>query len=111
MNKFIKILFLVIFYLVTFSIATLVYTTAVSACTVSHLSNVAVINISVGESTTISPGGYAIITGSNTEVEIPDGVSHLSTGNKKIGNGLTDDNDMVIIKNPDGIIIDRKEYS
>ena len=66
---------------------------------------------SEGESTTISPGGYAVITANETNVVVPGGVVHLSTGDKKIGNGLADGDDMVILKNPEGKIMNQKGYS
>ena len=66
---------------------------------------------SEGESTIISPGGYAVITADETNVVIPKGVVHLSTGDKKIGNGLADGDDMVILKNPEGKIMNQKGYS
>ena len=52
---------------------------------------------SEGESTTISVGGYAVITANETNVVVPGGVVHLSTGDKKIGNGLADGDDIVIL--------------
>ena len=68
---------------------------------------------SEGESTTISAGGYAVITATadETDVVVPEGVVHLSTGDKKIGNGLADGSDIVILKSPDGKIMDQKGYS
>ena len=66
---------------------------------------------SEGESTTISAGGYAVITANKTDVVVPGGVVHLSTGDKKIGNGLADGGDIVILKSPDGKIMDQKGYS
>ena len=68
---------------------------------------------SEGESTTISAGGYAVITitADETDVVVPEGVVHLSTGDKKIGNGLADGGDIVILKSPDGKIMDQKGYS
>ena len=66
---------------------------------------------SEGESTTISAGGYAVITADETDVVVPEGVVHLSTGDKKIGNGLADGSDIVILKSPDGKIMDQKGYS
>ena len=66
---------------------------------------------SEGESTTISAGGYAVITANETDVVVPEGVVHLSTGDKKIGNGLADGDDIVILKSPDRKIMDQKGYS
>ena len=65
---------------------------------------------SEGESTTISAGGYAVITAGETDVVVPEGVVHLSTGDKKIGNGLADGGDIVILKSPDGNTMDQKEF-
>ena len=67
---------------------------------------------SEGESTTISAGGYAVITitADETDVVVPEGVVHLSTGDKKIGNGLADGGDIVILKSPDGNTMDQKEF-
>jgi len=63
-----------------------------------------------GESMIILAGGYAVITAQPTDV-VPISGIHLNTGDNNIGSGLADGKDAVIIKNPDGIIIDRKEYS
>ena len=66
---------------------------------------------SEGEATLIPAGGYAVITANETNIVVPEGIVHLSTGDKKIGNGLADGGDIVILKNPDGKIISQKGYS
>ena len=60
--------------------------------------------------TIIPAGGYAVVTADETNVIIPEGVVHLSTGDKKIGNGLADGKDIIILKSPDGITMDQKEF-
>ena len=69
------------------------------------------ISFEEGGSTIIPAGGYAVITANETNVVVPEGVIHLSTGDKRIGNGLADGDDIVILKSPDGKIMDQKGYS
>lgn len=64
-----------------------------------------------GGSTIIPADGYAVITANETNVIVPSDVVHLSTGDQKIGNGLASGNDIVILKNPDGKVMNQKEYS
>ena len=64
-----------------------------------------------GESTTVFPDSYAVITGSEINIEVPEGVVHLSTGDKKIGNGLADGGDIVILKSPNNKTMSQKGYS
>jgi len=68
------------------------------------------ISFEEGGSTIIPAGGYAVITANETNVVVPEGVIHLSTGDKRIGNGLADGDDIVILKSPDDNTMAQKEF-
>mgnify|MGYP001600805601 CR=1 FL=1 len=67
----------------------------------------------IPDSSVIPPGGFAIITASSTTFNfwfIPSGVVKIILNDGKIGNGLNNDADMLILKDEDGGIVDQMNW-
>ncbi len=64
-----------------------------------------------GGSTVIAPKGYAVITPKNTSVTPLGNSTHLATDDKRIGNGLNNDGDIVSLIDINGNLTDRIDYS
>lgn len=66
----------------------------------------------------IPPQGYGLITASSTTASntlpafwyLPDGVVPIGIPDSRIGNGLSNNDDMLILKRPDGVIVDQMNY-
>jgi len=64
-----------------------------------------------GSSALIPAGGYAVVTDEDSQVRVPNGVTHLTVGDNSIAtHGLKNDGETLTLRSADGSVLDSVRY-